>query len=143
MIVYQADSIPEPGFMQSFLGEKDIPSLPQDPIPRPSKMEQLYAINLKQLAPSVINTAGPSDAVSIPTRPAADRASCPPQLNGKFRLIQNVNYNDYCDLAVEVVKKFPNSNGNMELYVTDYTVHDSLYDYPAQDDADADDEFSR
>ncbi|KAG9947388.1 hypothetical protein KCU85_g5857, partial [Aureobasidium melanogenum] len=140
-IVYQAASIPEQGFMQSFLGEKDIPSLPQDPSPRPSKAEQMYAITLRQLAPSVVNTAGPSDAASIPTRPAADRAGGAPQ--NKFRLITNVNYNDYCDLAVEVVKKFPNSNGSMELYVTDYTANDSLYDYPAPDDADADDEFSR
>ncbi|KAG9813050.1 hypothetical protein KCU77_g19304, partial [Aureobasidium melanogenum] len=143
IVVYQGASIPEPGFMQSFLGEKDIPSLPQDPNPRPSKAEQVYAITLKQLAPSVVNTAGPSNAVSIPTRPAADRAGGPPQTNGKFRLITNVNYNDYCDLAVEVIKKFPNSNGNMELYVTDYTANDSLYDYPAPDDADADDDFSR
>ncbi|KAG9583545.1 hypothetical protein KCU77_g10803, partial [Aureobasidium melanogenum] len=143
IIVYQGASIPEPGFMQSFLGEKDIPSLPQDPNPRPSKAEQVYAITLKQLAPSVVNTAGPSDAVSIPTRPAADRAGGPPQTNGKFRLITNVNYNDYCDLAVEVIKKFPNSKGNMELYVTDYTANDSLYNYPAPDDADAEDEFSR
>ncbi|KAK6006348.1 hypothetical protein QM012_006758 [Aureobasidium pullulans] len=142
-IVYQAASIPEPGFKQSFLGEKDIPSLPQDPNPRPSKAEQMYAITLKQLAPSVVNTAGLSDAVSIATRPAADRAGRPPQTNTKFRLIQNVNYNDYCDLAVEVVKKFPNSNGNMELYVTDYTANNSLYDYPAPGDADADEDFSR
>lgn len=103
----------------------------------------MYAITLRQLASSLIDTAGPSNAVSIPTRPAADRAVGPPQTKGKFRLIQNINYNDYCDLAVEVVKKFPNSNGNMELYVTDYTANDSLYDYPAPDDADADDEFSR
>ncbi|KAG9521833.1 hypothetical protein KCU93_g7194, partial [Aureobasidium melanogenum] len=143
IIIYQAASIPEPGFMQSFLGEKDIPSLPPDPNPKPPKTEQVYAITLKQLAPSVVNTAGPSDAVAIPTRPAADRAGRPPQTNGKFRLITNVNYNDYCDLAVEVIKKFPNSNGNMELYVTDYTANDLLYDYPAPDDADADDEFSR
>lgn len=129
--------------MQSFLGEKDIPSLPQNPNPRPSKAEQMYAITLRQLAPSVVNTAGPSDAVSISARPATDRAGGAPQNNFKFRLITNVNYNDYCDLAVEVVKKFPNSNGNMELYVTDYTANDSLYDYPAPDDADADDEFSR
>ncbi|KAG9654417.1 hypothetical protein KCU95_g13186, partial [Aureobasidium melanogenum] len=142
-IVYQAVSIPEPGFMQSFLGEKDIPSLPQDPNPRPSKAEQMYAITLKQLAPSVSNTAGPSDAVPIPTRPAADRAGGPPKTNFKFRLITHVSYKDYCDLAVEVVKKFPNSNGNMELYVTDYTANDSLYDYPVPDDADADDEFNR
>ncbi|KAH0342347.1 hypothetical protein KCU81_g5709, partial [Aureobasidium melanogenum] len=140
IIVYQAASIPEQGFMQSFLGEKDIPSLPQDPNPRPSKAEQMYAITLRQLAPSVVNTAGPSDAASIPTRPAADRAGGAPQNNFKFRLITNVNYNDYCDLAVEVVKRFPNSNGSMELYVTDYTANDSLYDYPAPDDADADDD---
>lgn len=129
--------------MQSFLGDKDIPSLPQDPNPRPSKAEQLYAIDLKQIASSVLNTAGPSHTVSISTRPATDRAGRPSQVNGKLRLIQNVNYNDYCDLAVEVIKKFPNSNGHMELYVTDYTANESLYDYPAPDDADANDEFSR
>ncbi|CAD0097308.1 unnamed protein product, partial [Aureobasidium vineae] len=156
-VVYQAASIPEPAFKQSFLGEKDIPCLPQDPSPRPSKAEQMYAIDLKQLTPSVINVAGASDATAIPTgpaagpshpisvpnRPATGRTSGPLQTNSKFRLIQAVSYNDYCDLAVEVIKKFPNPSGNMELYVTDYTPNDSLYDYPAPDDADAEDELER
>ncbi|KAI4724272.1 hypothetical protein E4T49_07993 [Aureobasidium sp. EXF-10728] len=156
-VVYQAASIPEPAFKQSFLGEKDIPCLPQDPSPKPSKAEQMYAIHLKQLTPSVINVASASDATAIPTGPAAGpshsmsvpnrlaagKASGLLQTNSKFRLIQAVTFNDYCDLAVEVIKKFPNPNGNMELYVTDYTPNDALYDYPAPDDADAEDEFGR
>jgi protection-of-telomeres protein 1 len=142
-VVYQAASIPEPGFRQSFLGDNDIPCLPQDAFPRPSKAEQMYALSLKQLTPSVVSAANTSNTTAISAGPAVGRADGPPSRNTKFRLIQSVNYNDYCDIVVEVIKKFPNSNGNMELYVTDYTPNNNLYNYPDPDEADADDGFSR
>jgi protection-of-telomeres protein 1 len=142
-VVYQATSIPDAGFRQSFLGDKDIPCLPQDAFPRPSKAEQMYALSLKQLTPSVVIAANTSNTTAISAGPAAGTAGGPPSRNTKFRLIQSVNYNDYCDIAVEVIKKFPNSNGNMELYVTDYTQNNNLYHYPDPDEADADDDFSR
>lgn len=129
--------------MQSFLGEKDIPCLPHDPHPRPSKSEQMYALGLKQLTPSVVNAADTSNLTVIPTGPAAGRVGGPLPTRDKFRLIQSVRYNDYCDLAVEVIKKFPNSNGYMELYVTDYTSNNALYDYPAPNGEDVTDEFDR
>jgi protection-of-telomeres protein 1 len=129
--------------MQSFLGGKDIPCLPHDPHPRPSKFEQMYALGLKQLTPSVVSTASISKSIAIPTGPAAGRSVGSLPTRDKFRLIQNANYNDYCDLAVEVIKKFPNSNGYMELYVTDYTPNNALYDYPAPNGEDVTDEFGR
>lgn len=128
--------------MQSFLGSTDIPYLARDASPKPSKAEQMYALGLKQLTPSVVNTAAAFKTTAIPTGPAASRAGGPPT-SSKFRLIQGAKYDEYCDLAVEVIKKFPNSNGNMELYVTDYTSNDALYDYPAPGDAEAHDEFGR
>jgi protection-of-telomeres protein 1 len=146
-VVYPAASIPEPAFKQSFLGAKDIPCLPQDAFPKPSKAEQMYALDLKQLTPPGVNAAGTSNTTTIHTGLDTGRAGGPPprttKLTNKSRLIQAVGYNDYCDLAVEVIKKFPNSNGNMELYVTDYTPNPSLYDYPSPEDAEADDDFSR
>jgi protection-of-telomeres protein 1 len=129
--------------MQHFLGDQDIPCLPPDAFPKPSKAEQMYALSLKQLTRSVVNAPSTSNTTAISAGPAVGRAGGPPSRNTKFRLIQSVNYNDYCDIAVEVIKKFPNSNGNMELYVTDYTPNNNLYHYPDPDEADADDEFSR
>jgi protection-of-telomeres protein 1 len=146
-VVYPAASIPEPAFKQSFLGAKDIPCLPQDAFPRPSKAEQMYALDLKQLVPPSVNAVGTSNTTTIPTALDTGRPGGPPprttKLANKSRLIQAVKYDDYCDLAVEVIKKFPNSNGNLELYVTDYTPNPSLYDYPSPEDAEADDDFSR
>lgn len=129
--------------MQSFLGEKDIPYQPPDVLPKPSKAEQMYALGLKQLAPSVLNTAVAVKTTAVPTGPAANRAGGPLPKSSKFRLVQDAKYDEYCDLAVEVIKKFPNSNGNMELYVTDYTSNDALYDYPAPGDAETHDDFGR
>jgi len=129
--------------MQSFLGEKDIPYLPPDAMPKPSKTEQMYALGLKQLTPSIVNIAAASKPTAIPTGPAASRAIGPLPISSKLCTIQNAKYDKYCDLAVEVIKKFPNSNGNMELYVTDYTSNDALYDYPAPGDAEVHDEFGR
>lgn len=130
--------------MQSFLGEKDIPYLPPDAMPKPSKAEQMYALGLKQLTPSVTNTAAVAlKTTAIPTGPAAIRAGGPLSTSSKLCLIQDAKYDKYCDLAVEVIKKFPNSNGNMELYVTDYTSNNALYDYPAPGDAEVHDELGR
>lgn len=52
----------------------------------------------------------------------------------KFRLIRDVQDNQYCDLVVEVVKKW-SAMGGCELYVTDYTTNELLWDYPDPLDA--------
>jgi protection-of-telomeres protein 1 len=107
----------------------------------------MYALDLKQLVPPSVSAVGTSNTTTIPTGLDTGRPGGPPprttKLTNKSRLIQAVKYDDYCDLAVEVIKKFPNSNGNMELYVTDYTPNPSLYDYPSPEDAEADGDFSR
>ncbi|THX53838.1 hypothetical protein D6D08_09537, partial [Aureobasidium pullulans] len=144
-MVFQAHNIPEPGFIQTFAGgQKELECLSQGPDAKASMAEQGYAIGLKELIPSALGPLGPSNITSISTRPAAGRATGPPQLrNNKLRLIQGVAFNEYCDLIVEVVKKFPDVNGHMELYVTDYTPNDSLYDYPSPSESSVDDVFSR
>ncbi|THX22457.1 hypothetical protein D6D12_09148 [Aureobasidium pullulans] len=144
-MVFRAHNIPEPGFIQTFAGgQKELECLSQGPDAKASMAEQGYAISLKELIPSALGSLGPSNITSISTRPAAGRATGPPQLrNNKLRLIQGVAFNEYCDLIVEVVKKFPDVNGHMELYVTDYTPNDSLYDYPSPSESSVDDVFSR
>ncbi|KAI5207377.1 hypothetical protein E4T39_01856 [Aureobasidium subglaciale] len=147
--VYQTDNLPrEEAYMQSFYGGgQDLPCLhqvPQGSHTTPSKDEQLYALGLMRLSLPSLVTAAASKATLLPDRPAASRAGGPPQVKqNKLCLIQNASYDKYCDLIVEIVKKFPDSYGNVELYVTDYTSNDLLFDYPAPNDADTDDDFSR
>ncbi|KAI5209678.1 hypothetical protein E4T38_02358 [Aureobasidium subglaciale] len=146
--VFQPDNLPrEEAYMQSFYGGQNLPYLrqvPQGSHTTPSKDEQMYAIGLMRLSLPALVTAAASKATSLPDRPAASRTGGPPKVKAnKLRLIQSVGYDQYCDLVVEVVKKFPDSYGNMELYVTDYTSNNLLYDYPAPNDADAEDDYNR
>ena len=55
--------------------------------------------------------------------------------NHKFALIQDTAPSSFRDLVVEVVKIFPSPyGGQTEVYVTDYTSHPLLYDYPSPDE---------
>jgi protection-of-telomeres protein 1 len=145
--VFSPALIPEAAYTQTFLGgDSDLPSHGRGPNSRPSKSEQMYAFCLKQFSQTLTSTTGPLKTTEHnPSGPPAANQSAPAlkTRKQKFQLISGVSYNDYCDLVVEVVKKYPDSHGNMELYVTDYTSHDALFDYPSSQEADADTELYR
>lgn len=138
-VVFPAATIPEEAFKQSFLGGgKELNCVCHPPNMRPNTNEQMYAIHLKKefapvlvpSRPSVNAIAGPSTSASIPTGLARSKGGPPVKGKNKLRWISDAQYGNYCDLVVEVVKKYPTSNGTVELYVTDYTTNDLLFDYP-------------
>jgi len=59
----------------------------------------------------------------------------------KFSLIQNCQVQHFYDIFAEVVKIFPAQFGTYEVYVTDYTANELLFNYPSPDEQD--DDFSR
>lgn len=82
--------------------------------------------------PRFVNTSGaaPRDGG------AAQRAQNTAVPNRKFSLIKDLAPNKFSDMVVEVIKKFtPQGGGFVELYVSDYTEHHMLYDYPAPEEA--------
>ena len=60
----------------------------------------------------------------------------PPKKKMRFGLIQDFQPNFFYDLLVEVVKIYPANYGVCEMYVTDYTSHRDLFDYPSPEETD-------
>ncbi|KAI9765738.1 MAG: hypothetical protein M1840_007171 [Geoglossum simile] len=58
----------------------------------------------------------------------------------KFSLIHNVQSNKFYDVVGEVIKTYPSGSGVFEVYITDYTTNDNLFNYewrpPSSDDFD-------
>lgn len=139
-IVFASDSIPEkapPRFQLTYV--KD----PRAPAPQPIDME--YAISLcnsrdrsvfRKISDPYSNVTGtsPSQGQSSVHTPTPRRG------REKFSMIKDVQIDNYYDLVGQVVKLYP-SNGNVELYITDYTSNPLLYNYewglPAEEDTNA------
>lgn len=97
--------------------------------------------------PTIMRNGSGSDLPpSVPKAPAAMRKHSsantiwpdPKRLkfSNKFRLVKELAHRDFADIIVQVVKKFPASNGSTELYVTDYTENKEMFLYtpPEQED---------
>lgn len=135
--VFASDSIPErapPRFQLAFV--KD----PRAPAPLPSDME--YAIFLcnsrdRSMFRKVSEPYSSSAGVLPPQSDSTVQASAPRLSRDKFSTIKDVQIDKYYDLVGQVVKIYP-SNGNVELYITDYTSNPLLYNYewgrPAAED---------
>ena len=121
-VVFASDSIPEkapPKFQLTYT--KD----PTSAAPLPAEME--YAIFLcnsrdRSQFRKLIETHSHNAGTSSPTHSAPQRS------RDKFSLIKDVEPDKYYDLVGQVVKIYP-SNGNVELYLTDYTVNSKLFLY--------------
>ncbi|KAF2156559.1 hypothetical protein K461DRAFT_288963 [Myriangium duriaei CBS 260.36] len=91
-------------------------------------------------SPVATKVSGVPSGSTIPTGPKALTAPklLQPQkasYHDKFSLIENVRPNTFNNLVVEVVKIFARGFGDYaEVYVTDFTTHNNLYDYPAPEE---------
>jgi hypothetical protein len=136
-VVFSSDSIPEkaaPGFQLNYI--KD----PRAPAPLPPEME--YAIFLcnsrdrstfRKATEAYSHAAGASPSQDQPT----GQGTVSQLSRDKFSMIKDVQIDKYYDLVGQVVKLY-SSNGNAELYITDYTSNPLLYNYewglPAEDE---------
>lgn len=159
-VTFPAESIPQAAFKISIAGGKRTIQCVSWPVNKgPDIAEQLYAITLKastsvdrnafwdsvptgpksmQSGPKIVHqdTRGASNGAwqSNATRvvQAQPQAFAYPALRDKFGLVANAAIDRYYDLVVHVVKVFPGP-APCELYVTDYTSNNMIYDYQFSD----------
>jgi len=134
IVVFPAQGIPIPDLADPVLGGGQIPhNRYPDRSQTPTREEQLYAIHLRH---------SPAGADLVASRPA-DPPKQPdfstnihPRSRQRFRLIEKLKENEFCEVAGEVVKVFATRDGPVELYITDYTEHPFLFDHsPPGDDS--------
>ena len=126
--VFNSDSIPEkapPRFQLVCI--KDL----RAPTPLPAEME--YAISLcnsrdRNMFRKVSEPNSYTRSTLSSQGHSIVQASVPQSSRNKFSLIKDVETNNYYDLVGQVVKLYA-SNGNVELYITDYTSNSLLYNY--------------
>lgn len=140
-VVFPSDSIPEkapPRFRLTYVKDQ------RSQAPLPAEME--YAMLLcnsrdrstfRKVSEPSSHTAGDGDLSSQGHSVA--HTSAQQQRQEKFSMIKDVTIDRYHDLVGQVVKIYP-ANGNVELYITDYTSNSFLYNYewgiPSAEDAD-------
>lgn len=97
----------------------------------PTFQEKAYVNSLFNALPgalrvgqSPLNTPKPQ----VTPLQTSSRSSASLQIRDKFSLIKDLGPQTFSDLIVHVVKTFPES-GKFLLYVTDYTVNKSLFNY--------------
>ncbi|PGH00914.1 hypothetical protein AJ79_08069 [Helicocarpus griseus UAMH5409] len=103
-----------------------------------TSVEKSYALSLMGVSTTVSTPStnlGPrvqSVTAATPSRPLAIK---PPTPRGrpKFSLIEDLLYNTFVDLVVQVVKTYPEDYSRFLLYVTDYTQNKDLFNYALQD----------
>lgn len=129
-VVFPAGSIPEkaPSSAVQLKNVKDPRGL------APTISEMHYAISLCNSRDRSTFTALSSPPAGSVVTPSCD-ASSTVQWRDKFSLIKDVQVDTFYNLVGQVVKLYP-SNGNVELYITDYTAHNLLWNYPEPDDGD-------
>ena len=99
----------------------------------PTLSEMRYAItlcNLRDRSTFTAPSSSPTGSAVIPT------STDPPstvQWRDKFSLVKDVTVDTFCNLVGQVVRQYP-SNGRVELYLTDYTRHCLVWNYPEPDD---------
>ena len=139
-LVFSGPIVPSPAFKLDYVGGNGkLPCQGTDGLRNTlGPVEQDYIITLKSElniqikavdVPSTLPAAtGARDAQ--PAQPGvANRAAVPGAYSYKFRLVKDLQNFVFSDVCVEVVKKFPNFNGNCELYVTDYTPNEQMFYY--------------
>ncbi|WPH01983.1 Hypothetical protein R9X50_00483700 [Acrodontium crateriforme] len=139
MVVFPAASIPEPAFVIAYQDRNRIEALgkPFD-VEKITLQEQKYAIDLHHdLSTKIRNVADSAqeraankreaEASSAAIRP---RKKARPSVFGtKFRYIKEVGNMEWANVCGEVVKSFPSSWG-YDLYISDYTENQMVWNYP-------------
>ncbi|KAL9066947.1 MAG: hypothetical protein Q9157_006969 [Trypethelium eluteriae] len=119
-VVLYHESIPKPGYQAPFSGDRQLPHVATRGAAPPSSPEQLYAIYLKENLNSLELHA---HSVGVQSQ----HQSSPRQT--KFSLIEDIRPQSFYDLVGQVIKVFPTSYGEVDLYVTDYTSNSLLPDH--------------
>ena len=105
--------------------------------PAPSFAEMRYATNLYESRDSslcVEPVPVPMDSSTASSSAGSGPAALP--WRDKYALIKDIAFDKYCDLVGQVVKIYPHSD-RVELYLTDYTANNLLFNYEwGQDDED-------
>ena len=152
--IMSQDSIPSPDFAQAYTGGKQsiiCVNLPSNVLPEVDA--QLYAMFLKARYGKANDIAVKAEPVAQSTHvqtlakaPTLPTKIPPPAVHNpgvsllgrsqKFSLIQDVQPDKFYDMVVEIVKLFPSRFGDSaEVYVTDYTVNDNLFNYQDPEDS--------
>lgn len=135
-VIFPAASFPDEGFHQAYFGGSKKLDWFCQPLssPQPHVSEQMYVFHLKKELESLMAPTSLDPVPQLVTAPTRSKASGPQLNKSKHQLIRNVDYNMFCDLIVEVIKTFPRLDGDVELYVTDYTTNKGLFDHPSPHD---------
>ena len=158
---FPATGIPEMGpYTVGFsIGSNTLPCSSRFPSHiHPTIPEQMYAIWLKSIMAGHISAHMSARAMPAPsarpppTGPAAMSRAAPGQslpksapafastkaaqkVSKKFGLLTDMVPNTFRDLIAHVIKIFPSTYGDyVELYVSDYTSHPLLFDYPTPEE---------
>ena len=100
----------------------------------PTLSEMHYAISLCNSRDRSTFTAPSSPPTGSALTPLPNAPSTVPGRD-KFSLVKDVKIETFYNLIGQVVRLFP-SNGNVEIYITDYTRNPMLYHYPEPEDED-------
>lgn len=127
-VVFPAESIPTkaPSSAVQLKNVKEARGL------APTLSEMHYAICLCNSRDRSTVTAPSSLPTGSAVTPVLDAPSTV-QVRDKFSLVRDVNVSTFYNLVGQVVKLYP-SNGRVELYITDYTSHCLVWNYPEPDD---------
>ena len=123
-VVFPAESVPE----KAPLSAVPLKHVKEARSPVPTHLEMHYAISLCNSRDRSTFTA-PS---SSPAGSAITAAPSTVQGREKFSLVKDVKIDTFYNLVGQVVRLYPN-NGNVELYITDYTGNTLLFYYPEPD----------
>ncbi|KAJ9271664.1 hypothetical protein DTO212C5_2089 [Paecilomyces variotii] len=141
-VAAQHDKIPWTIFRRKVAGQTNALVIRGCKAPEPSPEEKAYSHALLNSIPGAgasISSA-PDQAFNYTSTVtvSASRSQPPPSTpRDRFSLIKDVKAHTFADLVVEVVKTWREYD-KFILYVTDYTSHGELYDYPdpSADDGD-------
>ena len=137
-IVVYNEEVPEPAFQAPYEDQKRLLHSSTRSARELSIPEQLYVIQLKDaLKPLGLASKQPIQdlqARPAPTSGVPNRDRTHPR-GDKFSLIESIKSQTFYDLVGQVVKVFPTSYGDIDLYVTDYTSNSLLPQYSSPDES--------
>ena len=128
-VVFPADSIPAKAPMSAV----QLKYIRAASGPEPTLSEKHYAIRLCNSRDRNTFAAASSPTTGSVVTPVPLDAPSTMQRRDKFSLVKDVNVDTFYDLVAQVVKLYP-SNDRVELYITDYTWHNLVWNYVEPDD---------
>lgn len=127
-VVFPAESIPA----KTPLSAVHLKNVKEARCLAPTLSEMQYAISLCNSRDRSEFTPPSSPPTGSVLPPSLDALSTV-QVRDKFSLVKDVSVGTFYNLVGQVVRLYP-SNGRVELYVTDYTSHCLVWNYPEPDD---------